>query len=248
MKLIALKKVLQKIRSVGTFWIADPTLAHLEAIRIYELGIVLDMLPPKGRILEIGAGTGWQSRAFEKHGYDVSAIDLTSSNYRADRIWPITEYDGKNIPFEDNSFNIIFSSSTLEHISHIHEFQAEIHRVLNPDGVVIHVLPSCNWRLWTNVTHLLKWWTIPRAHGEHAGNSLTEIYYFSRRWWLRLFRGCGWTVVAQDSNRLFYSGNCIMDCRLNIKIRRKLSRVLGSSCHIFVMRKRQNSEVHREGD
>ena len=237
MKTLALKNVLRKIRSAGTFWIAQQTLDHLEAIRTYELGIVLDMLPPRGRVLEIGAGTGWQARALENRGYDVSAIDLSSSNYRENRVWLVTEYDGKHIPFEDNAFDIIFSSNTLEHILHIYEFQKEIHRVLKPDGVVLHLLPSSSWCLWTNITHLLKWWTIPNAHGKHAGNSLTEIYYFSRRWWARLFRETGWTVVAQDSNGLFYTGNSIMDSRLNMSIRSKLSRVLGSSCNIFIVRK-----------
>ena len=86
MKTFALKKVLRKIRSVSTFWIAEETLQHLEAIRTYELGIVLDMLPPRGRVLEIGGGTGWQARALENRGYDVSAIDIASSNYRANRV------------------------------------------------------------------------------------------------------------------------------------------------------------------
>lgn len=235
MKTFALKKVLRKIRSVSTFWIAEQTLQHLEAIRTYELGIVLDMLPPRGRVLEIGGGTGWQARALENRGYDVSAIDIASSNYRANRVWSVTEYDGKNIPFDDNTFSIIFSSNTLEHIPYISEFQKEIHRVLKPNGVAIHVLPSSSWRLWTNITHLLKWWTIPTAHGESAKNSVTEIYYFSRWWWVRLFRETGWKIVAQDSNRLFYTGYSIMDSHLNISMRNKLSYVLGSSCNIFVL-------------
>ena len=237
MKPLALKKALRKIRSVGTFWTAEQTLEHLEAIRTYELGVVINMLPPRGRVLEIGAGTGWQARSLEHRGYDVSAIDLTSSNYRANRVWAVTEYDGHNIPFIDDTFDIIFSSNTLEHIPHVYEFQKEIHRVLKPDGVVLHVLPSGSWRLWTNITHLLKYWTIPRVHGELAGNSLTEIYYFSRRWWARLFRRTGWAILAQDSNGLFYTGTSIMDSRLNFRIRSKLSRVLGGSCNIFIARK-----------
>ena len=243
MKTLALKKVFRKIRSVGTFWIAEQTLEHLEAIRTYELGIVLDMLPPRGRVLEIGAGTGWQARALENRGYDVSAIDLTSSNYWSNRVWPVTGYDGKNIPFEDNTFDIIFSSNALAHIPHIYEFQKEIHRVLKPDGVVLHVLPSSSWRFWTNITYPLKYWTTSGTLGEHAGNSLTEIHYFSRRWWTRLFLETGWTVVAQDSNRLFYTGASIMDSRLTISTRSKLSRVLGSSCNIFVARKRSLNGV-----
>jgi SAM-dependent methyltransferase len=235
---ILLEQLLRKIRSAGTFWIAERTLDHLESIRAYELSLVLDMLPREGRILEIGAGAGWQAKALEKQGYEVQAIDLPSTGtYWDNRVWPVREYDGKNIPYEDRSFDIIFSSNVLEHIPHIYEFQSEILRVLRPDGYVVHVLPSSSWRLWTNITHLLKCWTIPVVHGEHAGNALTEMYYFSRRWWVRLFRETGWTVVMHGSNRLLYTGHSIMDSRLNMNTRIKLSHVLGSSCNIFVLRK-----------
>lgn len=236
------KKVLRNIRSVGTFWIAEQTREYLEVIRTYELSIVLHLLPQKGRLLELGAGAGWQARALENRGFDVSAIDLPSSGYRAHRVWPVIEYNSKNIPFEDNSFNIIFSSSTLEHIPHIYEFQKELQRVLKPDGVVIHLLPSSSWRLWSSITHLLKCWNIPCVHGEHAGNALTEMYYFSRRWWTRLFRKTGWIIVALHSNGLFYTGNSIMDSRLSISIRSKLSHVLGGSCNIFVLCKKTAPE------
>ena len=128
------KKMLQNIRSVFTFWTAEQTLAHLESIRTFELNLVLKLLPPDGKILEIGAGTGWQAQALENRGYVVSAIDLVSSNYTKHRIWPVTEYDGKIIPFVDNTFDIIFSSNTLVMIPGVFELQKEIMRVLKPGG------------------------------------------------------------------------------------------------------------------
>ena len=228
-------------RKVCTFWVAELTLAQFEAIRAYELTVVLNLLPKKGRILEIGAGTGWQAEALHKHGYDVSAIDLTSSNYKDNRICEITEYDGKTIPFENNSFDVVFSSNTLEHIPHVEEFQKEIQRVLKPNGIALHVVPSSSWRFWTNITEFLKSWTISKAHGEHAPNSFKEIYYFSRKWWSQLFRKTGWSIVAKKSNRLFYTGCLIMDSRLNVSARHKLSFILGGSCNIFILRKEINS-------
>jgi hypothetical protein len=129
----------------------------------------------------------------------------------------------------------------LEHIPSIYNFQKEILRVLKPDGLAVHVIPSSSWRLWSNIAYLLKYWKVPIVHGEHAANPLAEIYYFSRRWWARLFRETGWSVVTQTSNKLFYTGSLIMGSRLTIKTRSKMSRVLGSSCNIFVLRKTSNS-------
>jgi SAM-dependent methyltransferase len=238
MRAFNVKQSLKQIRSFGTFWIAEQTLDHLKAIRTHELDVVLNMLPPKGKLLEIGAGTGWQSLALEKRGYSVSAIDLPLSDYVKNRVYPIIDYDGSTIPFPDNTFDIVFSSNVLEHIPHVHAFQKEIHRILKPEGSVLHVLPSSSWRFWTNISHVAKtWWPLPGVHGEHAGNSLAEIYYFSRRWWTRLFAETGWRIVSQDTTGLFYTGASIMDSRLNIDLRRKMSRVCGSSCNVFVLKK-----------
>ncbi len=236
MKSHTLLKVLKKVRSIGTFYVAEQSLKHLEAMRRYELDVAFDLLPPGGRVLEIGAGIGWQAQALHDAGYKVSAIDIPSSNLKDQRIWSVTDYDGITIPFEDNEFDIIFSSNVLEHILHIYEFQKEIHRVLKDGGVVLHVLPSSSWRLWSNITEILKSWRLPVVHGEHAGNSFTEIYYFSRYSWSRLFNKTGWKIETPKPIGLFYTGSSIMDSRLSINIRKKLSMVMGSACNIFVLR------------
>jgi SAM-dependent methyltransferase len=224
-------------RKTWTFWVAKRTLPHLEAIRAYELDVIFKMLPAKGKFLEIGAGAGWQAQTMQNHGYEVSGIDLASSNYKADRVWPVIEYDGKNIPFADNTFDIVFSSNTLEHIPHIYDFQKEILRVLKPDGIALHILPSGSWRFWTNIAEFLDY-RRPIVHGELAKGPFSEIFYFRRGWWTKLFTKTGWKVIRKRSNRLFYSGNSLMDSRLGIKTRNVLSIFLGGSCNIFVLRKK----------
>lgn len=228
--------ILKKMRSICTFYIANPTLKHLEYIRSYELDVAVKLFPSKGRLLELGAGTGWQAQALQEYGYDVSAIDLPSSNYMSSRIHSVIDYDGKTIPFESDEFDIIYSSNVLEHIPHIYEFQDEIHRVLRPGGIVVHVLPSSYWRFWSNLTEVLKNWRLPLVHGEHARNSFVEVFYFSRYAWERLFCKTGWEINKVQAMGLFYTGSSIMDLRLNIGIRKKLSLVMGSSCSIYVMK------------
>jgi 2-polyprenyl-3-methyl-5-hydroxy-6-metoxy-1,4-benzoquinol methylase len=237
----ALKKFAQKARSICTFWCAEQTLEHLREIRLYELGVILDILTvsPEDRVLEIGAGKGWQAQAMKNLGYNIKAIEIAPSNNRNHRVYQVTEYNGRNIPFDNSTFDIVISSNVLEHIPHVYEFQEEIHRILKPNGYVLHVLPSSSWRLWTNITNLLKCWKIPKSHGKHAGNALREIQYFRRAWWVRLFSETGWTVLIQDTNGLFYTGHSIMDSRLSMIMRNKLSHVLGSSCNIFLMRKNE---------
>lgn len=127
----------------------------LRLIRERELSQVLPWIPPGSRVLEIGAGAGWQARRLAAIGHTVTAIDVDVEElgYVERRVWPVVPYDGVHIPCADHHFDVIFSSNVLEHIAHFDSFQAEIKRVLRPGGVAIHVVPSGAWRFWTTVTY-----------------------------------------------------------------------------------------------
>jgi SAM-dependent methyltransferase len=122
---------------------------YLDEIRMLELEIVLPLFPPSARVLEVGGGTGRQALELSRRGFDVTAIDLTSSSYAAHRVFPIVDYDGTTIPLSDASMDLVFSSNVLEHIPDLARMHAEIRRVLKPNGRCIHVLPTHVWRLWT---------------------------------------------------------------------------------------------------
>lgn len=259
---------------------------HFKLIRLIELGNALAELTKlsasKGSLLEIGAGAGWQAQELSKKGYKVDAIDIKSSQYLKDSIWPVKEYDGFNIPFPDNYFDYIFSSNVLEHIPHIEKFQSEIYRVLKNRGLAIHIVPSASWRFWTNITHylyipksalliiynkiqrlikqneifsttieeskltslspseILQKTLVPSRHGE-TGNSLTELYLFSRYRWNKLFKNSGWNIKKRTVNKLAYTGYLLFGLKLTIANRRIISSILGSSCHIYILEKKFNN-------
>jgi len=247
---------------------------YLQKIRCYELSHVIPLIPNGSNILELGAGAGWQAKILAEHGFVVKAIDLEESRYTKHRVWPVLHYDGINIPFPDNHFDVVFSSSVLEHVVQVEQFQSEIKRVLKPIGLAIHILPSGSWRIWTSISHysflakallfkvfsngcgegdtvgkyikethhfskkqLLKKTLFPSRHGE-TGNIISEIYLFSRLRWIRLFNRTGWTVQNCFPNRLFYTGFLIFSSKFSIKIRKKMSYLLGSSCLIYVLKKK----------
>lgn len=220
---------------------------HLENIRLDEISKVAGMLSQGCKILEIGAGSGWQSKRLEELGFKVSAVDIPESSYAGTRVFLVREYDGQHIPFQDREFDVVFSSSVLEHVQDLASLNLEIHRVLKDEGCAIHVLPNSNWRLWTLLTYyidvvrrggrLWRWGYLKSSpHGER-GNAVTEIYFLSRPYWVSLFRKMGWALKGCYPNRLFYTGYSILDSRLSIKVRRCLSHIFGSVCHIYVLKK-----------
>ena len=126
---------------------------YLQAIRERELLGVIHEFRPGDRILELGAGSGWQSKILAERGFSVVAIDIPTSRLAAQRVWPVVEYDGVTIPFADQSFDIVFSSNVLEHIREIEPLQRELHRILAPQGRAVHIVPNFGWRFWTNLAH-----------------------------------------------------------------------------------------------
>ena len=242
----------------------------IKPIRLYELDQVIRFFPPTCKLLEIGAGAGWQARALSERGHEVEAIDVAESLYAAQREFPVREYDGVRIPYPDQVFDVVFSSNTLEHIPEVESFQEEIRRVLRPDGVVVHIVPTASWRLWTSLAHYafilrmvltllglrkseadsnliehkrarrtiaeLAYKTLfsPR-HGER-GCAASELWLFSRYGWRRLLRQTGWEIEHEEPLRLFYTGYLILGPHLGPAMRKRLSRVLGSSTRLYVLR------------
>ena len=254
-------------------------LDYLHALREAELRAALEFFPPKCRILEIGGGTGYQAKMLSQHGHEVHSIDIEASTYRENKVFPVQDFDGHHIPFDNDYFDVIFSSNVLEHIPHLIEFSSEMKRVLKASGSAIHLVPSGNCRIWTILTHYLfvlkRVWLffkeekkksgkisepskilenkqqttaknglkdklkkvlLSQRHGE-KGNTFSEIYYFSRRYWSSWFQQQGWEIIQYKTNGLFYTMNLLFARTGSLRMRRLLSKFLGSSGHIFVLRK-----------
>ncbi len=82
----------------------------------------------------------------------------------------------------------------------------------------------------------------PKRHGE-IGTALSEFYYFSKSRWIKLFKDTGWKVKKYSTNNLFYTGYTILGFLIPMEARKRLSYIVGSSCHLFVLTKNnENNE------
>ena len=71
-------------------------------------------------------------------------------------------YDGARFPFEDDTFDIVFSWSAFEHVTQVREALQEIARVLRPDGFAfIQVYP---WYQSRPGSHLMDHVDVPFFH------------------------------------------------------------------------------------
>jgi SAM-dependent methyltransferase len=103
---------------------------------------------PFGRGLEIGAGTGYFSLNLLQAGLldDAVATDVSDGMLRAlagsaerlgleSRIQTVT-CDAEALPFETDSFDLVFGHAVLHHIPDLTQAFREFRRVLKPGGVV----------------------------------------------------------------------------------------------------------------
>ncbi|MDP6908310.1 MAG: class I SAM-dependent methyltransferase, partial [Flavobacteriales bacterium] len=69
----------------------------------------------------------------------MNHLDLTT----ADLFSPLADVkcDIQNMPFDDNSFDVIFCNHVLEHVEDDYKAMSELFRVLKPDGFAILQVP-----------------------------------------------------------------------------------------------------------
>jgi ubiquinone/menaquinone biosynthesis C-methylase UbiE len=98
----------------------------------------LDKIIPKGKILDVGCGTGHYAEVLkdrEWYGVDISpeSIKKAKKHYKEAKVGNVT----KHIPYPDNSFDHVLTMDFLHHVPNkISNVIKEIKRVLKPGGVV----------------------------------------------------------------------------------------------------------------
>lgn len=107
---------------------------------------------PAARLLDVGCGTGWLAEHFTDYtGVDGSpeAVKAAADLGRNVRLVDL----GGPLPFENASFQAAVVKDVLEHVPDPVLTVREVHRVLEPGGLVFASSPDAQRWVWNDYTH-----------------------------------------------------------------------------------------------
>jgi len=92
-----------------------------------------------GKLLDFGCGSKPYKALFTVSEYVGTDIEVSGHDHRHEAI--DVYYDGKTLPFADESFDSVFSSEVFEHVFNLSQILGELRRVLKPGGHMLLTVP-----------------------------------------------------------------------------------------------------------
>lgn len=142
--------------------------------------------PAAVSVLDFGCGRGELVRELNNLGVSARGCDVDPYWSGPQPYLRAIERKPYRIPFLDASFDVVVSTSVLEHAQNTEEIFRELHRVLKPGGCAMHIypgkwylpsephtfIPLVNW-VWPWVPRWWLWlWVVAGVHTkDQAGNT-----------------------------------------------------------------------------
>jgi len=153
------------------------------------------------RVLEVACGRGGFVQQLARAGACVTGCDFSAAALHAARTklpaaglrFPATliQGDAQNLPFADDSFDVVVSCETIEHLPDVKSAVREMHRVTRPGGKLLLTTPN-----YANFMGLYEIYSLFR----HPGHK--DDQPFDRRQWfpqiLKWVRQAGWKILRTD--------------------------------------------------
>ncbi len=156
------------------------------------------------RILEIACGRGGFSRLLASRGAHIVGADFSISALRIARqrlqgrparpVPPmLAQADAQSLPFSTNSFDVVISCETIEHLRDPRAAVREMARVTRPGGLLYLTTPN-----YLNLIGLYELYAKVRHPGGPSGlvQPLDRHYVFFQT--RRVLRKAGWKILRTD--------------------------------------------------
>ena len=152
-------------------------------------------------ILEVACGRGGFSNELARAGACVTGCDFSfvavrvaDMKLRATENRPAARFiqgDAQDLPFADESFDLVISCETIEHLPEVSKALREMFRVTRPGGNLLLTTP--NYANFMGLYELYSWLRHPGRKDDQP---------FDRRQWFpqirKFVREAGWKIIRTD--------------------------------------------------
>tara|TARA_Y100000310_G_C20697231_1_gene826563 strand:- start:1341 stop:1913 length:573 start_codon:yes stop_codon:yes gene_type:complete len=109
--------------------------------KLKEKKIMSMLAGQKGKLLDVGCGSGFFSQKLSQAGFIVSAIDQKGVIGKVKDVNCNPCNLEEKIPFSDESFDLLLCTDVIEHIKNTERLFSELNRVLKKDAVILVSTP-----------------------------------------------------------------------------------------------------------
>ena len=109
-----------------------------------------------GMLLDVGCSGGTHMKYFAQNGFECKGVDLRDENVDGFEVRGCN-IETEKIPFDDNTFDYVFSKSLAEHVNNTDNFFSNVSRVLKPGGIFVCMTPDWKSQMshfWDDYTHV----------------------------------------------------------------------------------------------
>jgi ubiquinone/menaquinone biosynthesis C-methylase UbiE len=139
-------------------------------------------------ILEVacGSGTGLDflsQDATSVVGCDIdqALVDIAASNHLDNHKVKVLQCDAQNLPFDDNTFDMVLLYEAIYYLPNVNEFLEETKRVLRPGGEIIIVTVNREWHGFNQSPFSVKYYSVNELTSLFKQNNITpsvKLAYF----------------------------------------------------------------------
>jgi ubiquinone/menaquinone biosynthesis C-methylase UbiE len=154
-------------------------------------------------VLEIGGGDGFMASQLKEKGFNITC---TEPDPRKPQFHSMVRSNAYYLPFENQSYDFVYTSNVLEHIDDISAAFSEMERVLKNNGIMIHSMPTVACSLMTTLTSPFVY---PRSIV-----LLLSGYFFKNRNLSRLFANRNLNKLFQSNSTRYIVRKIVITCRI----------------------------------
>jgi ubiquinone/menaquinone biosynthesis C-methylase UbiE len=118
-----------------------------------------------GKLVDVGAGQSPFKHLLNKQSTRYVALDIYSADDFGYQNPDVVQFDGQNIPFDDDSVDSVLCTEVLEHVENAQGLVDEMYRIVKPGGPVVITVP------WSARYHY-----IPHDYHRFTPSRLTNMF------------------------------------------------------------------------